>query len=166
MPDLVIGHETGNEAGGLVDMLRYTRRGTIKAVEGLTAAQLDHRFDADSNSIGALLLHIAAVETWYQANTFEGRDFTAEEAARWTLWLDLGPPSRQPQNQPLEFYLDTLAAIRTRTERELLARDDDWLRRVERFEDVAANNYWKWFHVCEDEINHRGQIRWLRKRLQ
>ena len=28
-----------------------------------------------------------------------------------------------------------------------------------------ANNYFKWFHVFEDEINHRGQIRWLCKRL-
>jgi hypothetical protein len=23
----------------------------------------------------------------------------------------------------------------------------------------------RWFHVAEDEINHRGQIRWLRPRL-
>jgi hypothetical protein len=23
-----------------------------------------------------------------------------------------------------------------------------------------------WFHEFEDEINHRGQIRWLRKRIQ
>src|SRR4051794_1764346 len=163
MPDLVIGRE----AGGLVDMLRYARQTTVKAVEGLTAAQLDHRFDAESNSIGSLLLHVAAVETWYQANTFDGRrDFNEEEAAKWTSWIELGPLSQQPQNQPLAFYLDTLAVIRERTERELLARDDDWLWRIERFEDVDANNYWKWFHVCEDEINHRGQIRWLRKRLQ
>ena len=42
-------------------------------------------------------------------------------------------------DQPLEFYLDTLAAIRMRTERKLRARDDDWLRRVERFEEVAAS---------------------------
>ena len=29
-----------------------------------------------------------------------------------------------------------------------------------------ANNYFKWFHVFEDELNHRGQIRWLRKRAE
>jgi hypothetical protein len=27
------------------------------------------------------------------------------------------------------------------------------------------NAHWAWFHVAEDEINHRGQIRWLRARL-
>jgi hypothetical protein len=25
--------------------------------------------------------------------------------------------------------------------------------------------HWAWFHVAEDEINHRGQMRWLRARL-
>jgi hypothetical protein len=30
---------------------------------------------------------------------------------------------------------------------------------------LPANNHFKWFHVFEDEINHRGQIRWLRARL-
>ena len=25
--------------------------------------------------------------------------------------------------------------------------------------DRPANNYFKWFHVFEDELNHRGQIR-------
>jgi uncharacterized damage-inducible protein DinB len=156
----------GKEAGGLLDMLRYARQTTIKTVDGLTASQLDHQFDSDSNSIGALLLHIAAVESWYQINTFEGRtDFDEDEKAKWSAWIELGEASREPRNQPLDFYLDTLAAIRARTERELRTRDDDWLWRVEPFEDVDANNYWKWFHVCEDEINHRGQIRWLKKRL-
>jgi len=27
------------------------------------------------------------------------------------------------------------------------------------------NAHWAWFHVAEDEISHRGQIHWLRKRL-
>ncbi len=27
------------------------------------------------------------------------------------------------------------------------------------------NAHWAWFHVAEDEISHRGQIRWLRARL-
>ena len=27
------------------------------------------------------------------------------------------------------------------------------------------NAHWAWFHVAEEEINHRGQIRWLRVRL-
>lgn len=143
-------------------MLVYARYTTHQAIEGLTAAQLDHRHDAQSNSIGALLLHIAAVELWYQAHTFERRAWTAEEDAQWLAWVEL---RGDVTGRPLEFYLDMLSSIRTRTESELRARDDEWLLRVESFEGTDANNYWKWFHVCEDEINHRGQIRWLRKRL-
>jgi len=143
-------------------MLVYARSTTIDAVEGLTVAQLDHRHDAQSNSIGALLMHIAAVEAWYQVNTFEGRDWTPDEEAQ---WLDAVELRGNVSGHPLDFYVDTLASIRARTERELRARDDEWLLRVEPFEGEQANNYWKWFHVCEDEINHRGQIRWLRKRL-
>ena len=43
-------------------------------------------------------------------------------------------------------------------------RDDAWLEAS-----LAAapekNAHWAWFHVCEDEISHRGQIRWLRARV-
>jgi uncharacterized damage-inducible protein DinB len=148
--------------GPLIDMLGYARRTTHQAIEGLTAAQLDHRHDAQSNSIGALLLHIAAVELWYQTQTFERREWTAEEEEQWLEWIEL---RANITGRPLEFYLDTLASIRARTESELRARDDEWMLRIEPFGENDANNYWKWFHVCEDEINHRGQIRWLRKRL-
>jgi uncharacterized damage-inducible protein DinB len=29
----------------------------------------------------------------------------------------------------------------------------------------SINTYWKWFHVCEHESNHRGQIAWLKSRM-
>lgn len=29
---------------------------------------------------------------------------------------------------------------------------------------VRVNNYFKWCHVLTHEVNHRGQIRWLRSR--
>jgi|SRR5947207_1900213 len=156
----------GREAGGLVDMLRYARSTTLHALEGLTTSQLDQRFDAESNSIGALLMHIAAVEVSYQLDTFDGRDFNAGELATWEPWIELTPASQQPIGQPLDHYLALLASIRERTERELLTRDEEWLLLESPFGKTVANNYWKWFHVCEDEINHRGQIRWLRKRLR
>ena len=28
-----------------------------------------------------------------------------------------------------------------------------------------TNNYCKWFHVCEHESNHNGQIKWIKGRL-
>lgn len=46
----------------------------------------------------------------------------------------------------------------------LAARDDAWLEGALRGA-PAMNAHWAWFHVTEHEINHRGQIRWLRARL-
>ena len=163
-----LGVEPGLPAtvSGLIGMLRYARGTTLQAVQGLTAADLDHRHDANSNSIGALLAHLAAVEAWYQAATFDERDWSAEEAKRWATAVDLGPEAAKAiRGRSLEAYLSDLAEVRGRTERELAARGEAWLLEVRTDGGVLMNNYWKWFHVCEDEVNHRGQIRWLRKRL-
>ena len=46
--------------GRLVGILGYARQTTLAAVEGLSIADLDHLQDGASNSIGALLAHVAA----------------------------------------------------------------------------------------------------------
>jgi hypothetical protein len=53
---------------------------------------------------------------------------------------------------------------RQATLEQLAARDNE---RLDRAVSVVSriNAHWAWFHVAEDEINHRGQIRWLRPRL-
>ena len=48
-------------------MLRYARMTTLDTVAGLNLEDLDHLHDADSNSIGGLLYHMAAVEAWTSA---------------------------------------------------------------------------------------------------
>jgi hypothetical protein len=45
----------------------------------LSVHELDYLHDPHSNSIGALLSHIAATELGYQAATFHSRELTAEE---------------------------------------------------------------------------------------
>ena len=146
-------------------MLAYSRNTTIAAVQGLTSAQLDHLHDAQSNSIGALLAHITAVERSYQVLTFEDRALSDDEEAQWSAALRLGAEGRRAlRGRSLDDYLDELGAVRQHTLERLAARDDEWLERT-----VSAapriNVHWAWFHVLEDEINHRGQIRWLRARL-
>lgn len=151
--------------GRLVCMLSYARSTTLAAVQGLTVAQLDVVHDAGSNSIGALLAHMAAVERSYQVLTFEGRRLAPDEQERWSAALTLGAEGRRVlRGQPLEHYLEELAAARQDTLAALAARDDDWLERPVG-PAPAINAHWAWFHVAEDEINHRGQIRWLRARL-
>jgi uncharacterized damage-inducible protein DinB len=146
-------------------MLLYARATTIAAVDGLTLTELDHLHDDRSNSIGALLAHIAAVERAYQILTFEDRALSAQENTCWASALKLGPEGRRTlRGEPLQHYLEQLASLRRNTLEALALRDDAWLDRP-----VTAapkiNTHWAWFHVAEDEINHRGQIRWLRARL-
>jgi hypothetical protein len=61
-------------------------------------------------------------------------------------------------------YLEDLVRTRTTTLAELAQRDDAWLEAPLPAK-PQMNAHWAWFHVAEDEINHRGQIRWLRSRL-
>ena len=146
-------------------MLLYARQATLAAVEGLSMAELDHLQDDSSNSIGALLAHIAAVERGYQCVVFEERAPSAAEQATWEPALTLGAEGRRLlRNEPVEHYVHELSEARRLTLEGLAARDDAWLERTLRAA-PAMNAHWAWFHVAEDEINHRGQIRWLRSRL-
>ena len=170
-PDLfLIGDLPGftPQIGRLVSMMRYVRHTTLAEVEGLGVEQLDDLHDRESNSIGALLSHIASVETWYQAATFLGRDLDAQEMEVWGAALDLGERARREiRGHGLAHYVDMLVRVRAKTLHELAQRDDAWLEEETPFsEGRPANNYFKWFHVFEDELNHRGQIRWLRKRAE
>ena len=155
------------EISKLVGMMNYARYTTFVAVQGLSTGQLDYLHDAQSNTIGALLGHIAAVEVAYQVDTFEGRGLTITERQQWGAFLELGDKARREiRGHPLDYYFTVLGDVRRKTLSELGKRTDDWLYEQTLFWDgQQANNYFKWFHVFEDEINHRGQIRWLLKRL-
>ena len=151
--------------GRLVGMLTYARSTTLTAVEGLTVGELDHLHDAQSNSIGALLAHMVVVERAYQVMTFEDRPLSPAEHAQWSTALSLGAEGRRAlRGRSLDEYLDELSAVRHLTLEGLAAGDDAWLERSVS-PAPRLNVHWAWFHVAEDEINHRGQIRWLRARL-
>jgi uncharacterized damage-inducible protein DinB len=148
-----------------VGILAYARQTTLTAVEGLTMAELDHLHDDSSNSIGALLAHVAAVERGYQHIGFDERPPTAEETAALEPALTLGAEARRRlRGKSLEHYVHELSEARRVTLAGLAARDDEWFEQSLRAA-PAMNAHWAWFHVAEDEINHRGQIRWLRTRL-
>ncbi len=154
------------QIGRLVGMMKYVRATTLQAVRNLTQAQLDHVQDENSNSIGALLAHVAAVEVAYQVTTFERRDLNEEENAKWGAALELGEVARRDiKGRSLEHYTRVLEEVRERTFSEFAKRNDDWLYEQSPWGKGVANNYFMWFHVFEDELSHRGQIRWLRKRI-
>jgi uncharacterized damage-inducible protein DinB len=154
------------QIGRLVSMMNYVRYTTVSAVEGLGVSELDYQYDAQSNSIGALLMHIAAAEVGYQAATFHKRELNDEEKLEWDAALALGERARHEiKAHGLDYYLIRLERVRANTLAELALRDDQWLEEQTPFgSDQRVNNYFKWFHVFGHELNHRGQIRWLQKR--
>ena len=153
--------------GRLFSMMTHARATTLDAVDGLSRVEVDHVHDPDSNSIGALLLHIAAVEKLFQCRTFWDRELNDDERVDWQPALDLGDTGRREiKGQDLPFYVGKLEAARSITQAEFQQRDDDWLHTITTQSDGRTRNrYFAWFHMFEDELNHRGQIRWLRKRV-
>ena len=168
----VLGPRTGYspQIGLLVSMLNWMRGAILEPVEGLTVAQLDYLHDEKANSIGALLLHLAAMERLYQINTFEDKkwgDVDNETERQWGAPARLGKEARKSiKGHEISFYLDKLKVGRERTLAELRNRDDAWLMQVDpEWIWGPTNNFCKWFHVCEHESHHNGQITWLKGRL-
>ena len=157
------------QIGTLVSMLNWMRTSILQPVQGLTVAQLDHLHDEKANSIGALLLHLAAIERLYQVNTFEGRkwgDVKSETEKEWGAAARLGDEARKSiKGHELAYYLGKLKEVREHTLAELRKRDDAWLMQVDSSAGEPTNNYCKWFHVCEHESHHNGQVTWLKSRL-
>jgi hypothetical protein len=169
----IIGPKEGYspQVGTLVSMMTWMRYVVLMSVKGLTQPQLDVIFDANSNSIGSLLMHLAATESYYQMNTFQDPvpdQFQQDYQKKWGVAMDLGEPARKEiKGHDLNYYTDILTEVREKTLTEFKKRDDQWLMKVDPkfFDDQPTNNYCKWFHVCEHESNHNGQIKWYVKRI-
>ena len=158
------------QVGTLVSMLTWMRPAVTRYMHDISQTNLDYLFDANANSIGALLLHLAATETYYQMNTFDGMTWDSWPDAvkqKWDAAMDLGDAGRKTiKGHDLSFYLGTLQEVREKSLAEFKKRDDAWLMAVdEKWGWGPTNNYCKWFHVCEHESHHAGQIDLLLKRL-
>ncbi|EJR84038.1 hypothetical protein IK7_01760 [Bacillus cereus VD156] len=105
-----------SEFSNLVSMMNYARYTTMQAVEGLTIEELDYLYDKDTNSIGMLLYHMAAIEFYYQIHTFEDREPTEAELERWLPGIELGDLGREKiKGNAIEFYINTLQEVRSKT---------------------------------------------------
>lgn len=154
------------QIGHLVSQMNYARKTTLEAVSGLTISELDFLPSKDGNSIGALLLHIAAVEVGFQIEIFESRRPNEQEMLEWGSPYSLGEKGRRDiKGYPLEFYITKLKEVRHKTLQKFATLTDDWLYENRLWDNYSSNNYFIWFHVFEDEINHRGQIRIIKKML-
>jgi hypothetical protein len=165
----VIGPKPGfaPEIGTLTSMLAFTRMQVLHNVKGMSLADLDYLLDPKANTIGALLLHLAATESYYGMNTFGGVKWGSwpdDVKKKWDIPMNLGEPARKAiKGNSLDYYLNILHESREKNLAEFRKRDDKWLTAVDT--EFGANNYGKWFHVAEHESNHDGQIKFLKSRL-
>ena len=160
------------QVGTFVSLLTWMREGNgvIRATKNLTTADLDYLIDPNANTIGALMLHLAATETYYQLNTFEGKKWDSwpdSVKKQWDPAMNLGDAGRKTiKGHDRDYYLNILQETRAKTLAEFSKHDDAWLMAVDKdWPWGPTNNYCKWFHVCEHEAHHTGQIAFLRKRL-
>ena len=160
------------QLGNFISELTWMREanGVISATKNLTTADLDHLIDPNANTIGALMLHLAATETYYQLNTFEGKKWDTwpdSVKQQWDAAMNLGDAGRKTiKGHDRVYYLNILQETRSKTLAEFRKRDDAWFMAVDKdWPWGPTNNYCKWFHVCEHEAHHTGQIAFLRKRL-
>lgn len=153
----------------LVSMMNWMRETVLRSVRGMDQKDLDYLHDGESNTVGAMLWHLASTERFYQLNTFENMpwgSWSEEESNKWGLAMSLGQQARADiKGYDLEFYLEKLESVREYSLEELKKRDDDWLLYKDENFWGGTNNWCKWFHVVEHESNHNGQIKWIANRI-
>ncbi|MEX2234034.1 MAG: hypothetical protein WD824_17850 [Cyclobacteriaceae bacterium] len=103
----------------------------LQPVQGLTVEQLDYLHDPNSNTIGGMLLHMAATERYYQLNTFDNvkwGSWSDDIKKKWDIPMNLGEEGRKHiKGNNLDYYLNILKETREKTIEEFKKRDDDWL---------------------------------------
>lgn len=156
--------------GTLVSMMNWMRIVILSPVKDMSISDLDFLVDDNANSIGAMLMHLAATERFYQIHTFENKiwgDWPSDDAEKWTTASRLGENARKKiKGNTYDFYLNELSQVRENTLKEFAKRDDDWLLSVDKdWPWGPTNNYCKWFHVCEHESNHNGQFKFIKSRI-
>jgi uncharacterized damage-inducible protein DinB len=152
-----------NDIGNMVAMLEDLRARVTRSVANLNREETDFLLDENANRVGALILHLAATEKYYQVYTFENRGYNEEEKKQWETALNLGKKARESiKGKPIRYYLDIWNEVRNETLALLKTKDDKWFKsRVKAF---GMNNHWAWYHVMEHQANHMGQIRLITKR--
>jgi len=168
----IVGPKEGYapQIGTLVSMMNWMRMVILAPVRGMSVKDLDYVHDDNANSIGAMLMHLAATERFYQIHTLEGKnwgDWAKEDSDRWSVASGLGDNARKEiKGNNLDYYLDALAEVREHSLNEFKKRDDEWLLAVDKkWPWGPTNNYCKWFHVVEHESNHNGQFKFIKSRI-
>ena len=153
------------QIGATFSMMEDLKRRVTNSVAHLTQEQTDFLLDEEANRIGALILHLAATEKYYQVYTFQNRGYNREEKLEWETPMNLGKRAQEKlKGKPISYYLEKWDEVRKETKRLLKTKDDKWF--AEMVNGSRMNNHWAWYHVMEHQANHMGQIRMITKRFK
>lgn len=161
-----IGHVEGAspQIGAMISMLEDLKNRVEFTVKNMDQYEIDYLHDDKANRIGALIMHLAAAEAYYQVYTFENREFNEEEKKKWEVALDLDKGGQNEfKGHDIQYYLDIFDEVRAKTITELKKRDDAWFAEEHKQDEVT--NQYCWFHVMEHQSSHLGQILFLKKRI-
>lgn len=153
------------DVGALFAQLEEVRAETRRAVLDMSIKDLDRRVPGCPHSIGVLLLHIAAVETWWTHQVPSGdlaSGGTVPEAGAGDL--DSEAASGHGGHHA-DYYLARLDEVRAETESLCWKLKDAQLEQVslQREGEPPRTTRWILFHLAEHEAHHRGQALLLKR---
>lgn len=152
-----------HDIGLMVAMLEDLKTRITEQVKDLDQNETDFQFDENANSIGSLVMHLVSTEVYYQIESLEGRQLTAEENEGLGMAGELNDEAKNIlQGRPIQHYLDLWNEVRQKTLAELKTKDDTWFASEI---DEGLNYHWVWYHVMEHQANHMGQIALVKNRL-
>jgi uncharacterized damage-inducible protein DinB len=155
--DVVPGCEP--EIGRAIWALEEARKRTKAELTDLSSEMLDWTPGAGTNSIGALLYHIAAIELDWLFVEVRQEPFPVDLA---TLFeedvADEHGLLTRAGGQTMEAHLARLDAVRERLIETYRAMTLDDFRRPRSLEEYDVTPEWVLFHLRDHETMHRGEL--------
>jgi uncharacterized damage-inducible protein DinB len=155
------------EIGRWLWALEDTRQRTLQSLEGMEPAAIDWTDSPESDTIGTLLYHIAAIEVdWLYADILE-QGFPPEVKALFPYDVRDEQGRLKPvQGFGLEEHLDRLAATRALLLASFRGITVQEYRRLRFLAGYDVTPEWVLHHLMQHEAEHRGQIAELRARAE
>ncbi|MBI3872783.1 MAG: DinB family protein, partial [candidate division Zixibacteria bacterium] len=155
--------------GRYLAQLEDVRRLTKRHVEGLSPEQLSWHPNPKVESIGTLLLHIAAVECSWIGEDIMRRPMGEE----WHIAFPMRAEIPQITGKPLGHFFDVMDRVRAQTKADLATLADADLDRLLVPLDPGDSSgperqfsiEWILYHVIEHEAHHKGQIAVMKRLL-
>jgi uncharacterized damage-inducible protein DinB len=140
-------------------MMEKTRKNLLRRVKTLSREAIDYSPNPkEIESIGTLLLHIAAVEySWI----FEDIGKREMEYEKWKYGFSLREGIEQIEGKDIEFYLSRLNETRQDVVNFLKTMSDKDLDSIVVVDSEKVSVEWIFFHLIEHEAMHIGQISFL-----